>query len=143
MKVCYSIKERSATLPKYMTGGAAGMDIFSSSTVTIQPGQAAYVPTGIAFELPRGTYMKICGRSSLALKHTIFCHDGIIDEDYRGEVGVVLCNLGKALFTVKKGDRVAQCILHKYEKMEMRRVSVRSMSRTERGEGGFGSTGSN
>jgi dUTP pyrophosphatase len=132
-------------LPAYQTADAAGMDLVAaipaSEPVTMQPGARAMVPTGLTFELPRGTEAQVRPRSGLAAKHgvTVLNSPGTIDADYRGEVSVILINHGDAPFTIQRGDRIAQMVLAPVT--QVRLVEAAVLSKTNRGEGGFGSTG--
>ncbi len=127
--------------PMYQTDQSVGADLTSIEHVNIEPGQFRLVKTGIAVELPRGTEMQIRPRSGLAFKHgvTVLNAPGTIDADYRGEVGVLLINHGTTTFRVCKGDRIAQAILAKAILVNYRQV--KELSGTDRGAGGFGSTG--
>jgi len=127
--------------PMYQTDQSVGADLTSIEHVNIEPGQFRLVKTGIAVELPRGTEMQIRPRSGLAFKHgvTVLNAPGTIDADYRGEVGVLLINHGTTTFKVCKGDRIAQAILAKAILVNYRQV--KELSNTDRGAGGFGSTG--
>lgn len=127
--------------PMYQTDQSVGADLTSIENVNIEPGQFRLVKTGIAVELPRGTEMQIRPRSGLAFKHgvTVLNAPGTIDSDYRGEVGVLLINHGTTTFKVCKGDRIAQAILAKAILANYR--FVKELSSTNRGAGGFGSTG--
>jgi dUTP pyrophosphatase len=132
-----------AVLPRYATPHAAGLDVSAcmEADIIIQPGTVGLVPTGFAIELPEGYEAQIRPRSGLALKHAISLPNtpGTIDADYRGEVKVILINHGKEPFVIKKGDRIAQMVIAKYERAEF--LEVMSLSETERGTGGFGHTG--
>lgn len=127
--------------PMYQTDQSVGADLASIENVNIEPGQFRLVKTGIAVELPRGTEMQIRPRSGLAFKHgvTVLNAPGTIDSDYRGEIGVLLINHGTTTFRVYKGDRIAQAILAKAILVNYR--FVKELSSTNRGAGGFGSTG--
>ncbi len=133
----------NAQLPKYATEHAAGLDLHACNDedIIVQPQTVALIPTGFAIELPIGYEAQLRPRSGLALKHAISLPNtpGTIDADYRGEVKVILINHGKEPFTVKKGDRIAQMVIAKYERVDF--VEVDSLSDTERGAGGFGHTG--
>ena len=135
--------EINSPLPEYKTAGSAGMDLSSSSseTITIAPGKKALIPTNVVVELPMGYEGQVRPRSGLALKHgiTVLNSPGTVDSDYRGEIGVVLINHGENDFEVKFGDRIAQLIIAKYEHCEI--VEVTELSESQRGEGGYGSTG--
>jgi len=133
-------------LPAYETAGAAGMDLraalVAEAPVTIPPGGRALVPTGFIFEIPAGYEGQVRPRSGLAFKHGITCLNtpGTIDSDYRGEVKVLLVNLGQEDFTVERGMRIAQMIIAPVVQMTVREAD--GASATARGAGGFGSTGS-
>lgn len=131
--------------PSYSTFGAAGADIRACITapVVIKPGERALIPTGLLFEIPEGYEIQVRPRSGLALKHGITCLNspGTIDSDYRGEIGVILINTGKEDFTVENNDRIAQIVLSPVMRADF--VTTGILSETERGSGGFGSTGKN
>lgn len=130
-------------LPSYATELSAGMDLRANldQPIELQPLQRALVPTGLFMALPEGYEAQVRPRSGLALKHgvTVLNTPGTIDADYRGEVGVILINLGQEDFTVNDGERIAQMIVAKYEQAEL--VPVDVLDETERGEGGFGHSG--
>lgn len=128
-------------LPSYATDGAAGMDVVAAEDVTLVPGARHAVATGFAMAIPPGFEVQVRPRSGLALKHGITCLNtpGTIDEDYRGEVKVILANLGDEPFAVKRGERIAQLVPAPVQKAEF--VEVEELSSTDRGAGGFGSTG--
>lgn len=132
-------------LPKYESKGAAGLDLLAAidtqSPVTLAPGARALVPTGLALEIPSGYEGQVRPRSGLALNYgiTVLNSPGTIDSDYRGEVGVVLANLGHAPFEIRRGDRIAQLIFAPVAHANL--VAAKSISTTSRGAGGFGSTG--
>jgi dUTP pyrophosphatase len=129
----------NATLPILGSPLAAGYDL-SSAVDTIVPGNGkALVPTDLAIALPEGVYGRVAPRSGLAWKKHIDVGAGVIDRDYRGNVGVVLFNHGSDELKIAKGDRIAQLILERYETAEI--VEVEDLEATDRGEGGFGSTG--
>jgi dUTP pyrophosphatase len=128
-----------ATLPARGSPLAAGYDLSSSEDVGIPKGTRGLVGTGIAFTVPHETYGRIAPRSGLAVKKGIQVGAGVIDRDYTGEVKVVLFNHGDEDFVIKKGDRIAQLIIEKIEMPEVKLVD--ELLVTERGEGGFGSTG--
>lgn len=129
-------------LPSYAHPGDAGMDLYSSEEAEIAPGESRLVKTGISIELPEGTEAQVRPRSGLALKSrvTVLNTPGTIDEGYRGEVGVILINHGKAPFKVTEGMRIAQMVVKPVTRVTVEEVS--ELSDTSRGEGGFGSTGS-
>lgn len=128
-------------LPEYATSGAAGMDICAAESMTLRAGKRHAVATGFAFAIPDGYEVQVRPRSGLALKHGITCLNtpGTIDSDYRGEVKVILANLGEDDFAITKGDRIAQIVVAPVTRGAM--VEVESLDDTERGTGGFGSTG--
>jgi dUTP pyrophosphatase len=129
-------------LPRYMTDHAAGMDICAAvdDQETIEPGQRRIIPTGIAVALPEGYEADIRPRSGLAARHgvTLVNAPGTIDADYRGEIGVIMINHGQEPFLVKRGDRIAQMVVHRVTRVAW--VESGSLERTVRGEGGFGHT---
>jgi len=128
-------------LPAYATSGAAGMDVVSAESVTISPGARHAVATGLALAIPAGYEIQVRPRSGLALKHgvTVPNTPGTIDSDYRGEMKVILINLGTEPFVIARGDRVAQLVLAPVVQAAWSEVA--ELDATERGEGGFGSTG--
>ncbi|WP_397585056.1 dUTP diphosphatase [Sphingorhabdus sp.] len=128
-------------LPAYATGGAAGMDIRAAESTTLRVGKRHAVATGFAFAIPDGYEVQVRPRSGLALKHGITCLNtpGTIDSDYRGEVKVILANLGEDDFIITKGDRIAQIVVAPVTQGEM--VEVDTLDDTARGTGSFGSTG--
>src|SRR5690349_1724443 len=128
-------------LPSYATGGSAGMDLRADSAVALLPGARALVPTGLTIAVPPGYEAQVRPRSGLALKHGVTCLNspGTIDSDYRGEVGVILANLGPEPFTIRRGDRIAQMVVAAYKIVDW--TEVNSLDETTRGQGGFGSTG--
>ena len=142
MKVKIVNKSRFA-LPEYQTPLSAGLDIRANldQCVTLQPLERAMIPTGLYVELPEGCEMQIRHRSGLAAKHgvTVLNSPGTIDADYRGEIKVILVNLSNEPFTIEAGERIAQMIVARYEQIEWE--AAEELSSTERGAGGFGSTG--
>ena len=130
-------------LPMYATSGAAGMDLLAavSAPVTIPPGGRALIPTGLTMALPAGYELQIRPRSGLALKNGITLPNtpGTIDEDYRGEVQVILLNAGAEAFTVERGARIAQAVLAPVVRASWQEVET--LEATDRNQGGFGSTG--
>ncbi len=130
-------------LPDYATEHSAGMDILAAveTDMTLEPGARALIPSGIAIALPSGFEAQVRPRSGLALKHgiTVLNAPGTIDADYRGEIGVILINLGQEPFTVSRGDRIAQMVIAPHTHAAWR--PVEALSASVRGEGGFGSTG--
>lgn len=130
-------------LPAYMTPGSAGIDLLAAveNPVKIEPGSIRLVPTGLKIAIPEGYEGQVRPRSGLALKHGITCLNtpGTIDADYRGEVKVILINLGSEPYAIHRGERIAQLVFNQIAKANF--VVVDSLEATERGEGGFGSTG--
>lgn len=128
-------------LPRYETAGAAGMDLRADEPFALAPGERRLVPTGLALELPPGYEGQVRPRSGLAIRHGIALVNapGTIDSDYRGEVQVVLVNLGQAPVTFARGDRIAQLVIAPVTRATLEIVD--DLSSTGRGAGGFGSTG--
>jgi dUTP pyrophosphatase len=128
-------------LPDYTTAGAAGMDVCAAESLLLRAGKRHAVATGFAFAIPDGYEVQVRPRSGLALKHGITCLNtpGTIDSDYRGEVKVILANLGEDDFQITKGDRIAQLVVSPVTHAAM--VEVDGIDETARGTGGFGSTG--
>ncbi|WP_295496099.1 dUTP diphosphatase [Sphingorhabdus sp. EL138] len=128
-------------MPAYSTSGAAGMDICAAESLTLRAGKRHAVATGFAFAIPDGYEVQVRPRSGLALKHGITCLNtpGTIDSDYRGEVKVILANLGDEDFVINTGDRIAQIVVAPVTQGMM--LEVDALDDTERGTGGFGSTG--
>lgn len=141
-KVKINFTDSNAKMPYYATEGSAGLDLSANfkEPKLINPGERMLVPTGIKLELPLGFEAQVRPRSGLALKKgiTVLNSPGTIDSDYRGEVGVILYNSSKEPFSVVPGDRIAQLVIAKYERVDF--VFDVTMSETERGDGGFGST---
>ena len=130
-------------LPAYATIQSAGMDLRANldEPVTLHPMERRLIPTGLHIALPEGYEAQVRPRSGLALKHglTVLNTPGTIDADYRGEIGVVLINLSQQDFVVNDGERIAQMVIARYEQGEL--VEVEALDETERGEGGYGHTG--
>lgn len=130
-------------IPKFMTSGSAGMDLYANVTesVIINPSEIKMIPTGIAIALPKYYEAQIRPRSGLAIKYGIsFVNTpGTIDSDYRGEINVIMINLGNQPFKINRGDRIAQMVINKIEIPEI--IEVNELDKTERDKGGFGSTG--
>lgn len=130
-------------LPTYATEQAAGMDLTAAieEAIEIGPGDRMLIPTGLSIALPEGYEAQIRPRSGLALKHgiTVLNSPGTIDADYRGEIGVILANMSKQEFTVERGMRVAQMVIAKHETVQWE--VVEELDESDRGAGGFGSTG--
>ena len=127
--------------PAYATDGAAGMDVVSAEDATLAPGARAASATGFAIAIPPGYEVQVRPRSGLALKFGVTCLNtpGTIDSDYRGEVKVILANLGEAPFTIARGDRIAQLVPAPVLRADFHEIEA--LDETERGDGGFGSTG--
>ena len=135
-------------LPAYATAGAAGFDLTAAidAPITLLPGSIVLIKTGLKAAVPVGFELQVRPRSGLALKHgiTVLNSPGTVDSDYRGEIGVILHNAGHMPFTVQRGDRIAQAIIARYEQAIIIGVENEDeLGTTERGEGGFGSTGRN
>jgi dUTP pyrophosphatase len=132
-------------LPSYQTAGAAGMDLYaafsSPEEIVIKPGERTLIPTGLILAIGDGFEGQVRPRSGLAVKYglSVLNAPGTIDADYRGEVKVILVNLGSEPVTLKRGDRIAQLVLAKVSQVQLHRVA--NLAGTKRGEGGFGSTG--
>jgi dUTP pyrophosphatase len=128
-------------LPSYATEHAAGLDVVAAEDVTLAPGARHAVATGFALAIPEGFEVQVRPRSGLALKHGVTCLNtpGTIDSDYRGEVKVILANLGEAPFEVRRGERIAQLVPAPVQRAAFREVD--GLDDTQRGAGGFGSTG--
>ncbi len=136
---------RDLPLPAYATSGSAGLDLRAalpeSAPVTLAPGERALIPTGLSLAVPEGYEAQVRPRSGLAVKHGVTCLNtpGTIDSDYRGEVHALLINHGQEPFEVRRGERIAQLVIARHERAVWRELD--SLSETERGTGGFGSTG--
>lgn len=130
-------------IPKYETSGSSGMDIsaFTKEDIIIEPGQKALIPTGFALSIPKGYEIQIRPRSGLAAKHnlSVLNTPGTIDSDYRGEIKVILMNFGKERFVVQNGARIAQMVMCPI--IQAKLEVVKDLIETDRGDGGFGSTG--
>jgi dUTP pyrophosphatase len=128
-------------LPCYASEDAVGLDVAAAEELTLQPGQRQAVATGFAIEIPRGYEVQVRPRSGLAMKHGITCLNtpGTIDSDYRGEVKVILVNLGQEPFDIRRGERIAQLVPAPVLRADF--VEASELSDTQRGSGGFGSTG--
>ena len=130
-------------LPKYMSHSASGMDLYAAvdGEVVLKPGERKLIPTGFKMALPEGYEAQVRPRSGLAVKNgiSVLNTPGTIDEDYRGEVGVILVNHGSEDFKVKRNDRIAQMVINKIEQADIE--EVKSLSETHRSTGGFGHTG--
>ena len=137
------VNQSNNPLPFYSTEHSAGMDLraFLEEPVVLKPLERALIPTGLFIEVPEGHEAQVRPRSGLAIKNgiTVLNTPGTIDADYRGEVKVILINLSNEPFTIQNGDRIAQMVIAKYEKITWKQVE--QLSETERGAGGFGSSG--
>jgi dUTP pyrophosphatase len=144
VRVCSLVD--GVVLPSYATPGSAGMDLACSGDVEIQAGDTAVVPTGLRLICPEGMEVQIRPRSGLAARHavTVLNSPGTIDSDYRGEVKVLLINHGKQVFSAPRGTRVAQAVFARYSTVTLDPCTIiefESVDQTQRGSGGFGSTG--
>lgn len=144
MSAVVEVRNRSGhALPEYATALSAGLDVRAclDEPVTLAPGTFQLVKTGLFVALPEGTELQVRPRSGLAFKHgvTVLNAPGTIDADYRGEIGVLLINHGQEPFRIEHGERIAQLVLARYERVEWK--EVQELSATVRGEGGFGHTG--
>ena len=144
MDIDVFIKQKDgAAIPEYKTAGSAGADLraYISDPVILKPMQRTLIPTGLFVELPPGTELQVRPRSGLALKHgiTVLNTPGTVDSDYRGELCVLLINLGTEDFTVENGDRIAQAVITQTGRASF--IQKDELSDTERGSGGYGSTG--
>tara|TARA_E500000331_G_scaffold156317_1_gene151751 strand:- start:81 stop:521 length:441 start_codon:yes stop_codon:yes gene_type:complete len=142
-KILIKRLSKEVSLPKYETSGSSGMDLAANidKKININPGKTAIIPTGLALSIPKGFEVQIRPRSGLAAKNKISVLNtpGTIDADYRGEIKVILINLGKDPFEIEKGLRIAQMVVCPIVQAQFQ--EVKDLSKTERGEGGFGSTG--
>mgnify|MGYP001457507570 CR=1 FL=1 len=143
-KILIKRLSKKVSLPKYETSGSSGMDLAANidANINIDPGKTAIIPTGLALSIPKGFEIQIRPRSGLAAKQKISVLNtpGTIDADYRGEIKVILINLGQDSFKVEKGLRIAQMVVCPIEQAQLKEVD--DLSETDRGKGGFGSTGS-
>ena len=141
IKILIKRLSKEISLPKYETSGSSGMDLGSNIGANISPGKIAIIPTGLALSIPKGFEAQIRPRSGLAAKKKISVLNtpGTIDSDYRGEIKVILINLGEEIFKVEKGLRIAQMVFCPIVQAQFREVD--DLNETERGKGGFGSTG--
>lgn len=130
----------NAYLPTRANAFAAGLDLYAPAAYAIQPGDRQLIPLDIAVEIPMGTFAHILPRSGLALKNGIQVGAGVVDSDYRGNVGVLLFNMGQQVYEIAKGDRIAQMVVKPCLLMDVHETD--SLVPTARGSGGFGSTGS-
>ncbi len=132
-----------AKIPEYKSEGASGLDLCSCENYIIEPGKIKLISTGLKLEIPSGYEAQIRSRSGLALNFGVFCLNspGTIDADYRGEIKIILCNLGENDFKINAGDRVAQIIFSKVERVNLNLIPENELSKTKRDFNGFGSTG--
>lgn len=137
------INKSQFELPEYKTIGSSGLDLKANinGSIELKPFNRILVPTGLYMSIPEGFEAQIRGRSGLALNHGISLANGIgtIDSDYRGEIGIILINLSNKPYIINNGDRIAQMVFIKYEKVEL--IEVEKLDNTNRGEGGFGHSG--
>ena len=142
-KILIKRLSKEVPLPKYETNGSSGMDLAANinDSVDIKPGKTAIIPTGLALSIPKGFEVQIRPRSGLAAKQKISVLNtpGTIDADYRGEIKVILINLGQETFKIEKGFRIAQMVVCPIVQAQLKEVD--DLNQTERGKGGFGSTG--
>jgi len=139
MSLCVKRLTKDAIIPTRGSDASVGYDLYSTDKIIIPSTHRALVGTGVAILMPNGVYGRVAPRSGLAVKHGIQVGAGVVDPDYTGEVMVVLFNHGDKDFEVKKGDRIAQLILEKCETPRVEEIGV--LEETDRGSGGFGSTG--
>ena len=143
VKILVKKFDKNIKLPNYKTSGSSGMDLvaYIKNKIIINPGKSAMIPTGIAVAIPNNYEIQIRPRSGLAAKKgiSVLNTPGTVDADYRGEIKIILINLGKKSFVIKSGDRVAQMILCPVMKAELKEVNI--LPKTVRGKKGFGSTG--
>jgi len=143
VEVAHVVGSEDLPLPKYMTEHASGMDLSAAvkEDMVLKPGENKLVPTGVQIAIPTGYEGQVRPRSGLALKHGIsnVNSPGTIDADYRGEVGVILVNLGEKDFLIRRGDRIAQLVINKVSRADL--VYVDKLAKTSRNAGGFGHTG--
>ena len=140
-KILIKRLSKEVSLPKYETSGSSGMDLASNMNTNIDPGKIAIIPTGLSLSIPKGFEVQIRPRSGLAAKQkvTVLNTPGTIDSDYRGEIKVILINLGHDIFRIEKGLRIAQMVVCPIIQAQLKEVS--ELNETNRGKGGFGSTG--
>ncbi len=143
MKVLFQRLSKTAKIPEYKTVGSSGMDLSAdiSEPVTIKPQSIGLIKTGLAIQLPQGFEAQVRSRSGLALKNGIFVLNspGTIDNDYRGEISIILANFSQQPFTIEHGMRIAQLVIAQYQQFDV--CEANSLDETIRGDGGFGSTG--
>tara|TARA_Y100000310_G_scaffold134486_1_gene133431 strand:- start:4544 stop:4969 length:426 start_codon:yes stop_codon:yes gene_type:complete len=140
MEIKIQRTDKEVDMPTYAHEDDAAFDLRSSEDVVLKPGEKHIVKTGLKMAIPQGYFGNIRDRSGLAAKQAVHCLAGVVDAGYRGEVGVVMVNLGKEDVTIEKNSRIAQMLIQKIEQPSL--VEVESLDDSARGEGGFGSTGS-
>ena len=137
------VREKGVELPKYETGGSAGMDVRANikEPITLNSLERILIPTGLKVAIPEGYEIQVRPRSGLAIKHgiTMLNTPGTVDSDYRGELKVIVVNLSNEAYTIEPNERIGQFVLNKIEQIEF--IEVEELDSTERGEGGFGHTG--
>lgn len=133
------INKSGFELPEYKTEGSAGMDLQSTIDFELKPLERKLIPTDLYIEIPKGFEGNVRPRSGLSLKVGLFVIEGTVDSDYRGNVGVIVCNLSDKEISIHKGERIAQIVFNQVE--QARLIEVTELLETERGENGFGSTG--
>lgn len=145
MKIEIKKLKANAILPEYQTEHSAGMDLHAciDKAIILKPGERALIPTGLAIAVPAGHEAQVRPRGGLAIKNgiTVLNTPGTVDADYRGEVGVILINHGQEDFVIKPGDRIAQLVIARYEKIDWQETD--GLDETARGSGAYGSTGKN
>ncbi len=139
VKIKFKLLNESAKLPLFAHKGDAGFDLYSLEDRELRSGERHGFSIGISSEFPAGYFVSIRDRSGLALRQGIHVLGGVVDSGYRGEWKVILINLGSEIYKIKKGERIAQGVVHKLPDVEV--VETKELNMTERGEGGFGSTG--
>ena len=139
MKISAKKLYPDAQLPQMIKAGDAAMDFYSYKDCEIKPGEKTIVETGVAIAIPRGYWGNVRDRSGLAAKHAIHTLGGVFDSNYRGEVQIIIINLGKEIYNIKKGDRICQMIVEKHEDLEVEEVA--ELDQTNRGESRFASSG--
>lgn len=142
-KIPVKLLREGAILPQYMTSLAAGMDLCAAlaAPLSLQPGERQLIPTGLALAIPAGFEGQVRPRSGLALRHglALVNSPGTIDADYRGEIGIILINLGQEIVTLNSGDRIAQLVIAPVVRAQL--LEVEDLEQTQRSDGGFGHTG--
>lgn len=137
--VPYLILRKNVDTPEYKTTGSAGFDLAAAESCTLQPFERAKIPTGLAFAVPEGYELNIRNRSGITLKTPLVVYEGTVDSDFRGEVHIIVQNLSNTVFHIYEGERIAQGVISPVMKVEF--IQKTHLDSTERGAGGFGSTG--